>query len=41
MNSLTQARLITLILLVCLVASLLGKLHVGLPGGGFSDGPRG
>jgi hypothetical protein len=35
----TQARLIYLILLVCLVASLLGKLNLG--GVGMSDGPRG
>ncbi len=33
----TQARLISLILLVCLVASLLGYLG----GFGMSDGPRG
>ena len=33
----TQARLIYLILLVCLVASLMGKAHTGL---GFADGPR-
>jgi hypothetical protein len=37
-NALLQARLITLLLLVCLVAMLLGKAHVGT---GFSDGPKG
>jgi hypothetical protein len=38
-NYLTQARLIYLFLLVCLVASLMGKMH--FPGLGMSDGPRG
>jgi hypothetical protein len=37
-NFLTQARLIYLILLVCLVASLMGKAGGGF---GFADGPRG
>jgi hypothetical protein len=37
-KSLLQARLFYLLLLVCLIASLLGKAHG--PGGGFFDGPK-
>ncbi|MDX6449193.1 MAG: hypothetical protein QOK13_1883 [Gaiellaceae bacterium] len=39
MKSLTQARLIYVILFACLVASLMGKAHA-FPGLGFADGPR-